>query len=320
MHLSAAYRLPAPLRCGRKLVLALAPVFLLACAEDPDDALADDDIEAKRALHGWVVVERGEADGAVRSNVSAKFLQVADGDVAIAQRLVGARPDVPASSECAPLKTFEEATLVSPSFAVDLIDVGDVTLAIQEPDAALTRVSLAPRAFPDIGDVVSGVFYTSPDAAIGLPVPADYEIGSSGSSLVDAFVIDARAPSAPRNVAIDHVSADATDAAEPTVIAVRAGRDIEITWASEAHDGSNLVYVDVRAEAHDGRPGSAHRCTFPDGGAAVLPAGLLSASDDTAMLTLHRLTERAAMMRGAEDAHPATVVFDLSKTVRLVVR
>ena len=300
-----------------------ALAVLAGCAEDPDEALADDDLDGKRALHGWIVIERGESEGAVRTNVSAKFLQVGRAEIGIAQQLVKARPDVPPSGDCVAISSLEAPVASPSSLSVDLLDVGDVTLTIHEPathetvihEPETSRIVLAPRAFPNIGDLVSGVFYTSPDASLRLPMPADYEIGGTGSSVIDAFLVDVRSPEAPRDVRVDREAIDLVDTGEISNIVVRAGQDIELGWAAPADPSASLVYVDVRPDM-----GAAYRCTFPDGGGALLPAGLVSSSDREATLTLHRLTEHAATLRGAEDAHPATVVFDLSKSVRLTVR
>ncbi|NUP14415.1 MAG: hypothetical protein HOW73_50945 [Polyangiaceae bacterium] len=334
-------------RLPRAFALSLAPVVLAACAEDaPDDASPDDDLD-KSALHGWVVIERAEGDGRVRTSVSAKFLQVgrvgslqseigerdsSSQTFATAASLVGGRVNVPAVGDCVPLGSLEETASEHPGVSIDLVDVGDVTLQIQEPDAGhaeerTTRLSLSPRAFPDIGDLVSGVFYTSPDASVGLPVPAEYEIGGTGSTSVDAFLIDVRAPEAPRNLVVAGVLADDEEGASAGLppITVASGADIEIGWRSlqpgvssqDVSSAGGLIFVDVRSEGD--ADSFAHRCTFPDGGAAVLPSGVLHPRATAASLTIHRLAERSSTMRGMEDAHGATVVFDLSRTVRLDV-
>lgn len=302
------------------LRVAVPALGLVACATDPDDLLADEEAE-KRSLHGWVVVERDEGEGRVRTNVSAKFLQVADGDLSVAQRLIGSRPDVPASGDCVLLDSMEEVATADarPAFPVDLVDVGDVSLAIHSVDPLGAEddslVMLAPRAFPDIGDFVSGVVYTSPDATMGLPVAADYELGAKGSALVDSFVLEVRAPAAPHLVSIAGQSLDESDQVEVT-----ASSDIELGWdlPSQMRAGeTSLVYVDIKGIA-------AHRCTFPDGGGAVLPTGMLQAGE-RATIRVHRLAERIGTLRdesgeAEERLRDATIVFDLASTVQLSVR
>lgn len=312
--------LHSALHTGLLVLRVVVPLGLAACATDPDDLLADEEAE-KRSLHGWVIVERDEGDGRVRSNVSAKFLQVADGDVAIAQRLIGTRPQVPAAGDCVPLDTIEDGLAVDarPTFPVDLVDVGDVSLAIHaeqregaEDDAL---VMLAPRAFPDIGDFVSGVVYSTPDATMGLPVSAEYELGAKGSALVDSFVLEVRAPAALRLASVAGQAPEEDDAIEVT-----AGSDIELAWdppSAQSLDETSLIYVDIKGLA-------AHRCTFPDGGGAVLPPGMLQ-SGERATIRVHRLAERSATLRdesgeAEERLRDATIVFDLASTVQLSVR
>lgn len=311
------------------MALLFGPALLAGCATDPDDSSPDDDAE-KRTVHGWVVVERAEGVDRVRTNVSAKFVHVADDDADAAKRLVGARPSIPASGECVALGELEDAAALSdftpgstlPASSVELVDVGDVTLSIHEDDAMISRVVLAPRAFPDIADLVSGVFYTTPDASLGLRVPADYAIGGTGSFNVEAFEINVRAPEAPRGLIIAGKDIDAAaddDGPDADLVEVKRGLDIELAWAPGV-DTASLVYVDIVGA-------QSHRCTFPDGGGAVLPAEVLTAADAVATINLHRLTERNVVVvlpAGAtgEDLAPqdATVVFDLSRSVRLDVR
>jgi hypothetical protein len=321
------------------LTLTLGPVLLAGCSPELPEDGSDEDLEAKRTLHAWVVLERVEADNRVRTNVSAKFLQIADADVPLALKLVGARPNVPESGDCVAIADLDALSLSSdaapglsdePAAAIDLVDVGDVSLAVPNlfGNTVTVPIRLAPRAFPDIGDFVSGVVYTSPDAAIGLPVPADYEIGGSGSTAVDAFLIDVRAPNAPSGVVVaGYALPDASDAdgSEPSLV-VRAGADIELSWSADQDAGRSadepagegLVYVDIRGV-------TAHRCTFPDRGAAVLPQDVLQEADQDVTLSLHRLVQRSALLRGSpavqlEDAQEATVVFDFARAVRLSVR
>ncbi|MBK8942241.1 MAG: hypothetical protein IPM79_32710 [Polyangiaceae bacterium] len=306
----------------RGLALLFGPALLIGCAADPSEDTGDEDAE-RRPMHGWVVVERDEVDGSVRTSVSAKFLQLtpalgertsgllADAELAAAEELVGVRTRVPSSGDCVPLRTLEPSPMQVPRLSIDLVDVGDVTLSMQ----GSTKLSLAPRAFPDIGDIVSGVFYTSPDAAARLLAPADYEIEATGAGAIDAFTIDVRAPEAPRKVVVAGRPLDDGSTATP----IDAGSDIELAWAAPAPGESSLIYVDLRADAGEGGA-QGHRCTFPDGGAAVLPVGMFPAGATNATLTLHRLAERAVTMRGAEERHPAIVVFDLATTVRLELR
>jgi len=308
-----------------------------ACTgEVPDEGASDDD-SATHSLESWIVVERVESDAgspAVRTNVSAKFVHVGENDLDMARRLVGAGPQIPAPGTCVELSSLEERSIPGSrsALSVDLVDVGDVSLAIQGEDDT-TKMSLAPRAFPDIGDFVSGVFYTSPDAALGLPAPAAYRIGATGSPSMQGFDIDVLAPEAPSGLAVAGTTIDAAEEeAAPATIEVAKGRDLELGWAASSREATeSLVYVDVRAG------GEAHRCTFADAGSAVLPGAMLSEADGEATVTVHRLTERVATIQWSEEpegqrrfgdgvpkvstdeAKEARVMFDFARVVRLSI-
>lgn len=323
---------------GRELlVLWLGSVLAAGCtAEVPDDGASDD--EATHSLESWIVVERVESDASgpgVRTNVSAKFVHVGENDLDLARRLVGAGPQVPAAGSCVDLASLEEPAIPGSrsALSLDLIDVGDVSLAIHGGDDA-TTMSLAPRAFPDIGDFVSGVFYTSPDAALGLPAPGAYRIGATGSPSMQGFDIDVLAPEAPSGLVVaGSTVSDDDDDATPAVLDVAHGRDLELGWiASSSEATDSLVYVDIRSG------GQAHRCAFADAGSAVIPGAILSEVDGSATVTVHRLTERVASIQWSEEperrrrfgdgvpkvstdeAKEARVMFDFARVVRVSVR
>ena len=292
---------------GFSFVAAALPVLLLGCATQAIED-AEDEAEA-RPVEAWVVLERVDVvdaslrteDGQLRTNVSAKFVQISEGDRALAFKLVGVRPAIPAAGECVSLASLEELERLpvetNAAMSADLVDAGDVTLAVRSNEIS-QEIKLAPRAFPDVADLVSGVFYTSPDTEFALPSAARYSLGATGSSTVDAFSLEVEAPKSP---IINSVSD------------VTVGSDIHLSWEAGAPDGT--VYVDFRGA-------STHRCTFADKGEAVLPREMLSASDrGEATLTLHRLVERSLPVESSdEDVREATVLFDFARSVRLVVR
>lgn len=279
---------------------AAVPALLMGCTTE---ALEDNDDEAEaRPLEAWVVLERTDADGQVRTNVSAKFVQLSEGDRALAFKLVGVRPAIPAAGECVSLASLEELEMLPAQtgpMSADLVDAGDVTLSVRSEEGS-REIKLAPRAFPDVADLVSGVFYTSPDADIALPPAARYALGATGSGVVDGFSVEVDAPKSP----VIHSVSDVT-----------VGSDIQLTWDAGAAESS--VYVDFRGA-------TTHRCTFADNGAAVLPREMLSAADrGEATLTLHRLVERSLpveTVEPSEEAREATVLFDFARSVRLTVR
>lgn len=297
---------------GLLFLAAALPSLLLGCTTQ---AIGDADDEAEaRPLEAWVVLERvesdaplgGDADGQVRSNVSAKFVQLSEGDRALAFKLVGVRPSIPAVGECVSLASLEELERIpaqAGAMSADLVDAGDVTLSVRSAEGS-QEIKLSPRAFPDVADLVSGVFYTSPDADMALPPAARYSLGATGSASVDGFSVEVDAPSSPIITSVSDVA---------------VGSDIHLTWdaSSSAATPDGNVYVDFRGS-------TTHRCTFADKGEALLPREMLSAADrGEATLTLHRLVERALPVEssdGSEDVREATVLFDFARSVRLTVR
>ncbi len=302
-----------------KLGLAATVVALVGCtAEGPDDPAPDDE-ETKRQAFGVVTVERVQGDGLSRASVSAKFMRVAREQRAAAEALVGGDPLLPSPGECGSLAALEEASVLEPlpsGFSVELLDVGDVSLLLVEADGGRTQVALAPRAFPDVGDWASGVFYTTPEATLpagssrGRPQAWDgYEIAGSGAASLDAFVIEVgEAPDLPEDLRIDaplHAGR----------FVVSAKDDLALSWrrSSRGDVVPDVVYVDVLGA-------DALRCAFPDTGSALLPAGVLSAADvgAEATVSVHRLSER--LVRIASVDGDARVRFDLASAVRVTVK
>jgi hypothetical protein len=343
------------------LFSALLAPGLAGCATGPapeDSAPAGD--EGARddvfRVDGVVVVERLRAGDASQTTVSAKFMRHAatraaasasTGGLEAAERLVGTRLMLPAAGECVNVAHLEEVDAEeaarSTSFEgdVELIDVGDVALvtdlafgpALGVSDASQPSrsvVRLAPRAFPDVGDLVSGVFYTSPDAGASLPAPAHYAIESSGAAAVDRFVLSADAPAEPGDVHVAGAPLSPSATASSSKPLARRGGDLHLSWgrgpavaAQPGDRAGDRVYVDVQAEA-----GAVHRCTFDDTGEAILPGAIV---DGTSIaVAVHRLREVSmpmpadAMVDGddglADEAGRAVVRFDLAVVGRVDVR
>ena len=212
---------------------------------------------------GLVLVERSAAGSAApQTNVSAKFMRLpAAADVDLAERVVGTPFDRPPAGGCMALGAAADDPALGSLGPIELLDVGDVTVRTGE-DA----MPLAARAFPDVGDLVFGVFYTSRDAASELPAPARYAFEGSGSTLIDRFSFEADAPSGPEDVRIGDVELSEEIVLEEGVAAA-------LTWrADDPATADDRVYVDVIAAS-----GSAVRCGFRDTGRGVLPGSALRA-------------------------------------------
>ncbi len=290
----------------------LAATAAIGCAapavDDPADA-------AGSVTEGIVLVERlASPDGAAQTSVSAKFMRLAaPADPALAERVVGSRLDLPPVGACRPLSGPEgEGAPAKPSrerpATIELMDVGDVTLRTGN-DA----MPLAARVFPDVGELVSGVFYTSRDAASDLPLGATYTLEGTGSAFVDRFSVEAEAPPALADVRVDGAAfSDGVTLDEDTAATVRwlpaLGRDA-------AREG-DVVFVDVSAPS-----GAQIRCTYPDEGKGVLPAWVLRPATIGALpasvtLAVHRVRERSFLASGLDAGE---VRFDLAVLGRATV-
>jgi hypothetical protein len=351
-------------RSVQSLVLSLAASSAVGCAtQAPDEAVGADPSSELVAL---VSVEQLEAAGSTRTNVSAKFVRLGDSDRDAIDRVIGGRPNLPAVGECVPLRELDWAARPGEPRALEggnedvrsvadlvrqldgyrgfegvrggleLLDVGEVILRVHDSskvygDAERADLWLAPRAFPDVGEVVSGVFYTSPDASQPIAVPAHYTVSGTGSASADPFVLELSAPAA-----LDELTVQGTrlshrgPSSEPDLerahvdqgITVHPGRDLVLAWGSSTGP-SDVVYVDVGGV-------DPHRCTFIDDGHAILPGTLLtphdvgSASQSTELqLSVHRFRELREPIAASESRDPneepamALVRFDLARTVRL---
>lgn len=297
----------------RSLGVLLAPCALLGslgCTATVVEASADNGPGS--TTQALILIERSERDGkAAQTNISAKFLRVpvtADSDAV--ERVIGSALDLPAVGECLMVGDSEIAP-GDPSAvgSIELFDVGDVTIR-----TSASSFPLAARAFPDVGDRVSGVFYTSPDAASELPASGKYVLEGSGSQPVDRFAIESDAPPAPAEVTLaGQALADG--------IALEAGQAIEVGWRASAALGEaskdDVAYVEIVAEN-----GVAARCAFDDRGHGVLPASLFQSADFGrlplgATLAVHRVRQGTFRVPGLDSGE---VRFDVSVIAGVTLR
>ncbi len=253
--------MPSPPPSAHLVALAaVAAATVAACSAPVVDDVADASGSTTQAI---VLVDRVAADGATQTNVSAKFMRLSGAaDPEAAERIVGSRLDLPPTGDCVVL-TDEDAdgSAIASLGSIELLDVGDVTLR-----AGGSPLALAPRAFPDVGALVSGVVYTSRDAQTELPAPATYVLETTGSQALDAFALEAEAPSAPEDV---RIAGEELDPAHPAVIL--EGNGVSVRWRAAPTSHDELIYVDVASPTN----GAAVRCAFNDTGEAVIPASLL---------------------------------------------
>jgi hypothetical protein len=269
-----------------------------------------DVVDANGAVtQGLVLVERSAAEGAApQTNVSAKFMRlsaVADPD--LAERVVGSTFERPAAGDCSFVDPAgdEASPSLSSLGSIELLDVGDVTVRTSE-----VEMPLAARAFPDVGDLIFGVFYTSRDAASELPAPARYVFESSGSVLLERFSFDADAPAGPEDVRLGDIELSADALLEEGVSAI-------VRWRADGpEDIEDRVYVDVIAAS-----GATMRCAFRDTGRGVIPGSMLRAQALGALpasvtVAVRRVREVAFAAPGVDLGE---VRFDLSVIGRATV-
>jgi hypothetical protein len=286
--------------------ILLAAATTVGCSAPVVDDVAD----ASGAMtEGVVLVERTVAgDGATQTNVSAKFMRLSTPiDPDLAERVVGSKLDLPAAGSCRSTASGTvdgKARVRNALGTIELIDVGDVSLR-----AGAASMPLAVRAFPDVGDLVSGMFYTSQDVASDLPAGATYTLEGTGSGLIDRFSVDADAPPALEDVRIG-------DVALSDGVPLDEGAPITVRWRQAKTAPSDLVLIDVSASS-----GASIRCAFHDEGRAVVPGwilrtSMLGALPATATLAVHRVRERAFASPGIDAGE---VRFDLSVRGRVFV-
>jgi hypothetical protein len=303
-------------------------VLALGAAAGCSAPVVDDVADANGSTtQGVVLVERVATEGALQTNVSAKFMRLAAAaDPEDAERVVGSHLELPAAGECVVLHPFgdssdEVESSVAAVGSIELIDVGDVTLrwteaAGSDAQPGQSSMSLATRAFPDVGALVSGVFYTSRDAATELPAPARYVIESSGSAGLERFAVDAEAPPAPEEATVAGVALD-----QP--LSVAEGTEMPVRWRAGSQT-TDLVYLDVVAPA----TGATARCAFNDTGEGSLPGDLLRTETigslpTTVSVSLYRLRV-ASVGASSQGGEPrgidvGEVRFQLGVAGRLVV-
>jgi hypothetical protein len=277
--------------------------------------VVDDVSDASGAMtEGIVLVERVvSGDGATQTNVSAKFMRLSvAADPDLAERVVGSRLDLPRVGACMRVPSggaAEQAASLAALGPIELVDVGDVTMRVKPagPIAESGSVPLALRAFPDVGDLVSGVFYTSPDAASDLPADAAYVLDGSGSAVVDRFSIEAEAPPAPEDVRVGGVSLGEG-------IALEEGVGADVRWRQGDPSKGDFVFIDV-----SGSSGEAVRCAFRDTGEAVVPGGVLRTAElgGPGTIAFHRVRRRALATIAGLDA--GEMRFDLALVGRITL-
>jgi hypothetical protein len=248
-------------------VLAVVSLLAAGCSATVVDDARTDEVDAL-SVHGSIAVERvvqlqNEAL-LEHGRVSARFLRVSGLDVDTAERLVG-RPSVDDRVGCSFADPVTEHAPVAPrGGSIELLDVGEIVLRILDPGEP-TVLPLAPRAFPDVGELVSGVVYTSRDDTTALAARATYLIETSGSDRIDGFVVQVEAPAAPGGVRLGGIPIESGE------LQIDSGEAIAVEWER----GAPGDWMELNLSSPDDDLGIV-RCVFTDAGSAEVPAALVA--------------------------------------------
>ncbi len=303
-------------------LLAASIIVLTGCSAVVGDVPGDGATEMESAVRASVSVQRtewvnGSAPG-LRTHVAARFLR-ASGPMDSAERMVDSAHHNPgAALGCqsrgdrlrADLGRNDDAVRGADG-TVELIDVGDIMLQAQD-----RTLALAPRAFPDVGGLVSGVVYTSRDGRSELPDAATYLFDITGAAALDGFSLVAEAPSAPENIHIAGAPLAPLDNAD---LVLRSGEALDLRWTATA-DPDDRIYVTVSAlrSGADEEDSQAFTCVFEDDGAAEIPARFANFAAGAELdVAIHRRRRAVIVVPGAD--YDAVVDFDFAVAAQIPV-
>jgi hypothetical protein len=276
--------------------------------EGPDAAVTRGNVAVERVI----TVSSPSPELPLRAHVSARFMQLSGGfDQLLAERVVGTPRELPPTGTC---EWREPAGLepLPPNAAqgsIELLDVGDVMLR-----AGQSLMPLAARAFPDVGEVVSGVVYTSRDGTADLPAGVPYLIETSGSPLVGGFRLSVDAPPEPLELQLGGILLDSEE------VVVLRGDTMELSWRGAEDAANDQIVVDLTPLGSDtlSAASEAVRCAFDDTGSGRVPPEYTSwrVLPDELDVTVHRLRRIVTRLPEIDET---IVEFDFAVTTRAPV-
>lgn len=302
-----------------RLLAALVALAATGCSATVDEPVAtDEDVEAAASadasVQAAVVIESTTAlpttPSRVRSHVSARFLKVTGLDPQAADEVVGGGTAVVDAPEGCVFREPDAAAVPSEG-SIELLDVGEIVVHALRSDLPDVSLPLAARAFPDVGELVSGVVYTSRDESTALPEAGTYVIETSGSPAVEGFSLRLDAPAAPEGVRLGGL-----DLEQPEAVVLVGGEPLGLSWVAGDDETDRIV---VELEPLDPSPDgiSAVSCVFNDQGQALVPAAFTAFTDGSEVLVVVRRYRRREVKLPAVDE--AFVDFDFAVTARVVV-
>jgi hypothetical protein len=254
----------------KHLALGAVPLLALGCSANAGSFTVDADTGS---THGLITVERTTSGSEpARAAAFAAFVRTPpEVDPATVMRLAGLGLELPAVGQCTEMSRERDPSTTLPSLArIEFLNAGDVQVSTAE-----TSATLAPRAFPAVFDLISGVVYTTRDrSAEPLPAATRYALAAAGGVL-GSFSVVADAPAPPESVRVSGVALS-----ELSTLSVRAGLALE--W--QAGSAQDTIYAELSTS--DGS--STLRCTLADNGVGSIPAALFQGAGP-GQLALHRL-------------------------------
>ena len=224
-------------------------VSALACSAEVDDYGSD---AAVGSTHALITVERSttvDPRGGSSAEALAGFVRVpAEVDAKLAMQLLGLEFDLPPADTCRTLQTNDPSVPLAGMGRIEFLEAGKVVL--QAGEAA---TDLAPRAFPTVTDLISGVMYTTRGrTAEPLPAGASYTLRTTGGVEVPPVAAAAEAPDTLSGVTLQgiplgDVSSVATDI--PQDLTWNVGRPGDTVWVQLSTPGKSDTVCVFRDDA-----------------------------------------------------------------------
>lgn len=283
-------------RSVRPLALTILGVMTAAaCTGSGYEPQAEGDAPARAT--GMLFVERVEGGGSPGVQVGARFLRMVGVSDEALPDLVGT-PVVPPAGRCIERGTAGDAAPDPLRAEVRLLDVG--TIRVQAEGAQL---SMDPRRFPDLWNVVSGVLYGA-EADLPLGTWRFTAQGAQGLG-IGAFDVSAQAPETLAQVRVGEASLPTTGnlaltLARRGVLPIRWLRTVSDDRISVVFEGNGMMACGARDEGSldlDGAMADRAREIIGTGGT----------------ISVHRMRSRPFSTQGLD---AATLVFDLSVRAR----
>ncbi len=271
---------------ARSFAIAAVAVTASACSATVDVA-EESERDGTTQAHLSVSRLRQAGDAEASAEAIARFVFVpANMRVERGLELAGVDDTLPAAGTCVTETGQRPSRPLASLSRVELIDAGEVSV-----QAGSHQATLAPRAFPSVTDLVSGIVYTSVDRSSGpLPAGQSYRIETTGGS-VPEFSATTQAPRE-----LDSVTVNGSPMADVDELAI--GDPIDLTWTV----GSDLVYARLAFNSSGARV----TCSFRDSeGVGTIPLDAMppSITEQPGRLSVGRVRAQRLNTDAFDDGH-----------------